>query len=138
MITKQFQPHGKYGLEFTDTNILDVEGTGPFTMEAVLQYIEDVKKCSTEMSKKYDQWGIRNKMHGDSIFPMTIAKSFKELHRQLEADGLVANVVILDNTSQMIKSIFEILFEETFKTCEYIVTTDEKFGNKWLDKKLNK
>ena len=127
-----FLPHGKYRIELKN-NVMLVEAKGPFNIEVVKQYTQQV---AATLSQLILPWGQVVILHQDSLFTPEAEQLMYKTVEDRKENGLVASAVIINgSTSQFIIEQQVAKIYQASKV-NYQFFDDECVARAWVDEAL--
>ncbi len=127
-----FLPHGKYRIELKN-NVLLVEAKGPFNIEIVKQYTQEIDTVIKELRPPWGQVVI---LHQDSLFTPEAEHLMYRTVEHRKKCGLVASAVIIENAKS--RFVIEQQLSNIYQSSqvEYHYFEDETAGKAWVDEQL--
>ncbi len=91
---KEFSEHGTYRIK-VDNNILMVNAKGPFNIETVNRYHNEVLESVEQLAESGSPWGQVIVLHEESLFTHEASNQLMESNRLRKTKGLSHCAVVL-------------------------------------------
>ncbi len=127
-----FLPHGEYRIELKN-DVLLIEAKGPFNIELVKQYTQEVDTIIKTLIKP---WGQVLILHQDCLFTPEAERLMYRTVEHRKKLGLVASAVVFADPQsrfiieQQLSNIYQM------SQVQYRCFEDEVAGTAWVDERL--
>jgi len=130
-----FTSHGDFNFT-TEDNLLIIEGTGPWNMEAILSSAEEACDCHKKLYGK--PWGALAIIHGDPIHTPDAAQLLTDIVIKDKQNGRIASALVLDKSNHPDFGRHHItdIYNNAGELFDFFETVQE--AKKWLRDQFNK